>query len=94
MFFCLNFLAASQDVAVDGWALTMMAPENVGYASTCNAVGQTLGFVLGFSGFLALNSASFANKFRDIPGEDGLVTLPQVRVYDFLRRFTKFLRQR
>lgn len=24
MFFCLNFLAATQDIAVDGWALTML----------------------------------------------------------------------
>ena len=30
----------SQDVAVDGWALTMLKPKNVGYASTCNSVGQ------------------------------------------------------
>ena len=29
-----------QDVAVDGWALTMLKPKNVGYASTCNSVGQ------------------------------------------------------
>lgn len=25
VFFCLNFLAATQDIAVDGWALTMLA---------------------------------------------------------------------
>ncbi len=24
VFFCLNFLAATQDIAVDGWALTML----------------------------------------------------------------------
>jgi len=48
LFFILNFLAATQDVAVDGWALTMLAPKNVGYASTCNSVGQTTGWVLGF----------------------------------------------
>ena len=32
-----------QDVAVDGWALTMLKPKNVGYASTCNSVGQVRG---------------------------------------------------
>ena len=32
----------SQDVAVDGWALTMLKPKNVGYASTCNSVGQVI----------------------------------------------------
>lgn len=48
LFFFLNFLAATQDVAVDGWALTMLRPENVGYASTCNSVGQTTGWCLGY----------------------------------------------
>lgn len=48
MFFILNFLAATQDVAVDGWALTMLKPKNVGYASTCNSVGQTTGWCLGY----------------------------------------------
>jgi len=48
LFFMLNFLAATQDVAVDGWALTMLAPKNVGYASTCNSVGQTTGWCLGY----------------------------------------------
>jgi len=48
MFFILNFLAATQDVAVDGWALSMLKPKNVGYASTCNSVGQTTGWCLGY----------------------------------------------
>ncbi|MCP9264025.1 hypothetical protein DINM_006950 [Dirofilaria immitis] len=43
-FLPLNFLAATQDIAVDGWALTMLSRENVGHASTCNAAGQTIGF--------------------------------------------------
>ncbi|TRY96334.1 hypothetical protein DNTS_021832 [Danionella cerebrum] len=34
VFFMLAFLAATQDIAVDGWALTMLSRENVGYAST------------------------------------------------------------
>lgn len=37
VFFVLWFLAATQDIAVDGWALTMLKRENVGYAATCNA---------------------------------------------------------
>ena len=45
MFFFFNFLAATQDVAVDGWALTMLKPVNVGLAATCNQAGvsSTLG---------------------------------------------------
>lgn len=39
-FFVLNFCAATQDIAVDGWALTMLSKKNVGLASTCNSVGQ------------------------------------------------------
>ena len=39
-FFILNFGAATQDIAVDGWALTMLSKKNVGLASTCNSVGQ------------------------------------------------------
>lgn len=48
IFFVLYLLCATQDIAVDGWALTMLRPENAGYASTCNAVGQTLGYTVGF----------------------------------------------
>jgi MFS transporter, PAT family, solute carrier family 33 (acetyl-CoA transportor), member 1 len=54
IFFALFFLCATQDIAVDGWALTMLSKENVGYAATCNAAGQALGNMLSFVGFLAL----------------------------------------
>ncbi|CAK0800374.1 unnamed protein product [Prorocentrum cordatum] len=54
VFFLLHFLCATQDIAVDGWALTMLRRENVGYAATCNAIGQTLGYTLGFTGFMVL----------------------------------------
>ena len=56
MFFFLNFLAATQDIAVDGWALTMLQRHNVGYASTCNSVGQTAGYFLGYVFFMGLES--------------------------------------
>ena len=39
---------------MDGWALTMLRPENASYAATCNAIGQTLGASLGVSGYLLL----------------------------------------
>merc|ERR1712112_228273 len=56
MFFFLNFLAATQDIAVDGWALTMLQRHNVVYASTCNSVGQTAGYFLGYVFYMALES--------------------------------------
>ena len=76
-FFTLYFLMATQDIAVDGWALTMLRRENVGYASTCNSVGQTLGYFIAFVGFIALNDAATCNKYlraEPVPGV-GLVTL-------------------
>ncbi|VDK18225.1 unnamed protein product [Anisakis simplex] len=91
VFLPLNFLAATQDIAVDGWALTMLSREmlvclkekfqkirrkNVGYASTCNAVGQTAGFFLGNVVYLTLDSPDFANRFfRSTPQPYGLVSL-------------------
>lgn len=77
MFFFLNFLAATQDIAVDGWALTMLKRSNLGYASTCNSVGQTAGYFFGFVLLMALESSSFCNKYlRSEPKQDGIVTLP------------------
>ncbi|KAM9317886.1 acetyl-coenzyme A transporter 1 [Pholidichthys leucotaenia] len=76
VFFMLAFLAATQDIAVDGWALTMLSRENVGYASTCNSVGQTAGYFLGNVLFLALESADFCNKYLRVePKDTGIVTL-------------------
>jgi MFS transporter, PAT family, solute carrier family 33 (acetyl-CoA transportor), member 1 len=77
IFFSLNFLAATQDIAVDGWALTMLKRENVGHASTCNSVGQTAGYFLGYVMFIALESKEFCNTyFRSVPEDEGLITLP------------------
>jgi len=42
-FFVLYLLCATQDIAVDSWALVLLRPENVGYASTTNTIGQMLG---------------------------------------------------
>ncbi|CAL1136565.1 unnamed protein product [Cladocopium goreaui] len=44
LFFLLYLLCATQDIAVDGWALAILRKENVSYAATCNAIGQTLGY--------------------------------------------------
>ena len=77
VFFFLHFLAATQDIAVDGWALTMLSRENVGYASTCNTVGQTAGFFISYTFFLALQSKDFCNTYlRWEPQETGIVELP------------------
>uniref|UniRef100_A0A5K3F3T6 Acetyl-coenzyme A transporter 1 n=1 Tax=Mesocestoides corti TaxID=53468 RepID=A0A5K3F3T6_MESCO len=75
-FFGLTLLAATQDIIVDGWALTMLSKENVGWASTCNSVGQTLGYILGFIVFLALESPDVCNSYlrsTPVPGK-GIVS--------------------
>ncbi|KAG8281208.1 hypothetical protein J6590_063408 [Homalodisca vitripennis] len=82
MFFALNFLAATQDIAVDGWALTMLKRENVGHASTCNSMGQTAGYLLGYVVFMALESADFCNTYlRSVPQPVGVVTLGSFLMY-------------
>ncbi|CAL1531033.1 unnamed protein product [Lymnaea stagnalis] len=76
IFVFLNFLAATQDIAVDGWALTMLSRSNIGWASTCNTVGQTAGYFLGNVLFLSLESADFCNKYlRSVPQSEGILTL-------------------
>jgi len=55
LFLAMNFLCATQDIAVDGWALTMLRKENANYQATCNAAGQTFGYAMGFTGFTVLD---------------------------------------
>lgn len=43
-----------QDIAVDGWALTLLPAEHMSYASTCQTLGQTTGIFTSFTVFLAL----------------------------------------
>ncbi|KAG9258653.1 acetyl-coenzyme A transporter 1-domain-containing protein [Emericellopsis atlantica] len=74
--FFLVLMCATQDIAVDGWALTLLSPGNVSYASTAQTVGLTAGHFMSYTVFLALNASDFANKwFRAVPSDEGLVTL-------------------
>ncbi|PWY68491.1 acetyl coenzyme a transporter [Aspergillus sclerotioniger CBS 115572] len=74
--FLLVFFCATQDIAVDGWAITLMSPPNISYASTAQTVGLTAGHFLSYTVFLAFNSADFANRwFRAVPVEGGLLSL-------------------
>ena len=50
--------------------------KNVGYASTCNSVGQTAGYFLGYVLFVAFESPDFCNKYlRSVPEPKGILTL-------------------
>jgi PAT family acetyl-CoA transporter-like MFS transporter 1 len=75
-FTLLVTLCATQDIAVDGWALTLLRDENKTYASTAQTIGLNTGYFLSFTVFLALNSPEFTNKFlRSTPGVNGLIGL-------------------
>ncbi|ORY67378.1 acetyl-CoA transporter 1 [Pseudomassariella vexata] len=74
--FFLVFTCATQDIAVDGWALTLLTPGNVSYASTAQTVGLTAGQFMSYTVFLAFNSKDFANRwFRSEALESGLMSL-------------------
>ena len=74
-FLVLYFLMATQDIAVDGWALTLLSQENVGYASVCNAVGQSFGFFLANQGFIALSDPNWCRRFLGFENSASLVSL-------------------
>ena len=80
LFLLLFACAATQDIAVDGWAISMLSRDNVGHASTCNTVGQTAGYFLGYTVFLALESKDFSNSYLRIEPQDYGV----VDIEDFL----------
>ncbi|UZJ56758.1 hypothetical protein CBS101457_006078 [Exobasidium rhododendri] len=63
LFFTLVLFAATQDIAVDGWALTLLSQENLSYASTAQTIGLNTGYFMSFTVFLAFNSVEFGNKY-------------------------------
>jgi PAT family acetyl-CoA transporter-like MFS transporter 1 len=72
----LIFLMATQDIAVDGWALELLNKVNIGYASTCQTIGLNFGFFMSYTIFLALNSPEFCNSYlRTVPSNEGIVSL-------------------
>lgn len=82
IFFCfLYFLMATQDIAVDGWALTMLSRDNVGYASVCNSIGQTLGVFMANQAFIALSDEKWCHRFLGLPEGQKLLTLSGFMVF-------------
>jgi len=63
VFTSLVMFSATQDIAVDGWALTLLSQDSLSYASTCQTIGLNTGFFASFTVFLAFNSESFAEKW-------------------------------
>lgn len=74
--FLLVLLCATQDIAVDGWAISLISARNLSYASTAQTVGLTAGTFLSHTVFLALSTPDLANRwFRKAPLDYGLMTL-------------------
>ncbi|KAJ3516788.1 hypothetical protein NLJ89_g913 [Agrocybe chaxingu] len=63
VFTMLVTFSATQDIAVDGWALTLLSHDCLSYASTCQTIGLNTGFFASFTVFLAFNSEAFAAKW-------------------------------
>jgi hypothetical protein len=67
LWFCLllGFAAGFclQDIAVDGWALTLLPPHHIEYASTCQTLGMNCGYFTSFTIFLALSNPEFCNAY-------------------------------
>eukprot|EP01035_Chromulina_nebulosa_P038169 gene38169-51547_t len=74
-FLFLYFLMSTQDIAVDGWALTMLSRINVGYGSVCNSIGQSLGIFLANQGFIALSDDEWCHKFLGMNKGHHLISL-------------------
>lgn len=92
-FFFLILLCATQDIAVDGWALTILSKNALSYASTAQTIGLNTGYFVSFTIFLAFNSEDFANKyFRSVPQDYGFVSLGQYMMFSgFLYLFITLL---
>jgi PAT family acetyl-CoA transporter-like MFS transporter 1 len=74
-FFSLVAFVATQDIAVDGWAISLLSKKNVAYASTCQSVGQNIGFFASYTVFLALQQPGFCNRFRSTPLDVGFLDI-------------------
>ena len=82
IFFGIIFLTATQDICVDGLAITLFTATNPQWTSTSQTVGQTLGRFFGFSFLLTFESANFTNTYIRAPlslspQNSGLFTLQQ-----------------
>ncbi|KAI9335041.1 acetyl-coenzyme A transporter 1-domain-containing protein [Pilaira anomala] len=80
------FFCATQDIAVDGWALTLLSKESLSYASTAQTIGLNCGYFLSFTVFLSFNSSEFSNKYlRTVPQEEGVLGLGHyMRFWSFM----------
>ncbi|OMJ78339.1 hypothetical protein SteCoe_21895 [Stentor coeruleus] len=78
--FIIILLYATQDIAVDGWAIEILSDENKPLASSCQSIGQTIGFFMSFTILLSFNSLDFCNTYiNSVPQ-----TLPLLSVSSYI----------
>ncbi|UJR14505.1 hypothetical protein I4U23_001501 [Adineta vaga] len=82
IFFFIVVLIATQDICVDGWALTLFSSSNIIWQSISQMIGQPFGTFLGTSILLTFESANMTNKLIRQPfgialQSHGLFTLAQ-----------------
>ncbi|XP_060851932.1 acetyl-coenzyme A transporter 1-like [Rhopalosiphum padi] len=76
LIFLINFLSATQDIAVDGWSLSVLKKKNVSYASLCPSIGVPIGMFLGSVCFTLLVSEQFNVKYLGTAtGKGGIITM-------------------
>uniref|UniRef100_A0A2H8TZP9 Acetyl-coenzyme A transporter 1 n=2 Tax=Melanaphis sacchari TaxID=742174 RepID=A0A2H8TZP9_9HEMI len=74
--FVVNFLSATQDIAVDGWSLSVLKKKNISYASVCNSIGVPIGMCTGSVCFTLLISEQFSVKYLGTSiGTGGIITM-------------------
>jgi PAT family acetyl-CoA transporter-like MFS transporter 1 len=63
IFFFIIFLTATEDICIDGLAISLFAMTNPQWASTSQTIGQTLGQFASSSFLLTFESSNFTNRF-------------------------------
>jgi PAT family acetyl-CoA transporter-like MFS transporter 1 len=63
IFFFIIFLTATEDICIDGLAISLFAMTNPQWASTSQTIGQNLGQFASSSFLLTFESSNFTNRF-------------------------------
>lgn len=82
--FLVVLATATQDIAVDGWAIEMLSRRNRGHASTVQSIGLNLGFFGSFTLFLALNSVEFSQRWVPLALPPGTAAVSLAGMLRFL----------
>lgn len=75
--FTLNLVAATQDIATDGLAVDMLAPEERGFANGLQVAGYRVGMIIGGGALLIMHDElGWSGTFVSMAVMTGVATLP------------------